>query len=552
MILIPAVAGALAFLIRNDGWRRALLVLAAAAHLAVVAAQWPGVLRNAATPAFLAALASPDVGWLGLDAPGLLFLSIASALFLAAAIYAVGYLRAERKEPHKDPEEGEWFNNAPETVFTGCLLLFLSTMTLVTLSRHFGLLWVGIEATTLASAPLIYFHRHHRSLEATWKYLMICSVGIALALLGTFFLAAAASKPGALGAAGGAGAHNLSLALADLVAGARSLDPLWLKAAFILLLVGYGAKMGLAPLHTWLPDAHSESPSVVSALLSGALLNCAFLGILRIQQVLSAAGMAAFGQELLVLFGLISMGFAAIFIIGQTDYKRMLAYSSVEHVGILALGVGIGGAGIFGSMLHAVNHSLTKGMLFLVAGNLLAAYKTKEARGVRGLKRTLPISGALWMAGFLAICGTPPFGPFLSEFTIFKAALDQGHNTAAIFYLVFLSLIFIGMATMVLPMVQGRRDCGLGIADCGLGNGNSQAPDGSVQGSAGQSAIRNPQSAIHNPQSAIGNPQSAIRESFLSVFSPLVLCALILMLGLYIPQPLQRLIQAAVEVLGAK
>src|SRR5262249_10803741 len=153
----------------------------------------------------------------------------------------------------------------------------------------------------------------------------------------------------------------------------------WLKAAFLLLLVGYGTKMGLAPLHAWLPDAHSEAPSVVSALLSGALLNCALLGIIRIQQVCVAAGDGAFGRELLVGFGLLSMAVAAIFIPGQSDYKRMLAYSSVEHMGILTLGIGLGGAGTFGGVLHTLNHSVTKAMLFMVAGNVLAAYRSKSA-----------------------------------------------------------------------------------------------------------------------------------------------------------------------------
>jgi hydrogenase-4 component F len=304
-----------------------------------------------------------------------------------------------------------------------------------------------VEATTLASAPLIYFHRHHRSLEATWKYIMICSVGIALALLGNFLLAVAA---------GGAGDRHAGLVVGDLMTHAGEMNPQWLKAAFLFFLVGYGTKMGLAPMHTWLPDAHSESPSMVSALLSGALLNCAFLGILRAHQLCIAAGEAEFSQGLLVVFGLISMGMATVFIIRQADFKRMLAYSSVEHMGILAIGVGLGGAGVFGSMLHAVNHSLTKAALFFVAGNILAAYRTKSIGDVSGVLRVLPVSGVLWIAGFLSITGSPPFGTFLSEFTILKAALDGGQNVVAALYLVFLSLIFVGMVNIVLRMAQGE------------------------------------------------------------------------------------------------
>jgi len=195
-------------------------------------------------------------GWLVLDPIGLLFLSITSALFLATAVYALGYLPREKRAAKTDFEEGFLFSNAPEATFTGCLLLFLAAMTLVTVSQHFGVLWVAVEATTLASAPLIYFHRHHRSLEATWKYLLICSVGIALALLGNFFLVVAV--PDSDGRA-------TPLVLGSLIEHAPQFHGLWLKAAFLFLLVGYGTKMGLAPLHTWLPDAHSESPSVISA-----------------------------------------------------------------------------------------------------------------------------------------------------------------------------------------------------------------------------------------------------------------------------------------------
>jgi hydrogenase-4 component F len=327
---------------------------------------------------------------------------------------------------------------------------------------------------------------------------MICSVGIALALLGNFFLAVAAANPGG---------DPIPLVLNDVLQNASRLHATWLKAAFLLLLVGYGTKMGLAPLHTWLPDAHSEAPSVVSALLSGALLNCAFLGILRVQQVCAAAGYAVFGQELLVGFGLLSMAVAAIFVLGQTDYKRMLAYSSVEHMGILALGVGVGGAATFGSMLHAVNHSLTKAMLFLVAGNILAVYQTKSTAEVRGVLRVLPMSGILWVAGFLAITGSPPFGPFLSELTILKAALDQGRAGVAIAYVVLLMTIFVGMATIVLRMAQGSPE-----------DGDKNLPS------------RN--------------------ESAFAIAPAAALIAAVLLLGLYIPPFLSQALQGAAQALG--
>jgi hydrogenase-4 component F len=435
LILVPALAGLVAFALPGAATRRGLLVGTALTHTALTASCWKWM------PA--AALG----GWLALDAAGLLFLSITSALFLAAAIYAAGYLAQEANRHTLDVEEGFLFDNAPETVYIGCLLLFLAAMSLVTASQHFGLLWVGIEATTLASAPLIYFHKHHRSLEATWKYLLICSVGIALALLANFFLGVAATEPGREG---------FPLVLSELVARAHELQTPWLKAACLLFFVGYGTKMGLAPLHTWLPDAHSEAPSAVSALLSGAVLNCAFLGLLRAQQVCVAAGLGDFGREVWIALGLSSLVIGAVFIIRQTDYKRLLAYSSVEHMGILAVGVGLGGAGAFGAMLHAVNHSLAKAMLFLLSGNILARYQTKTIAQVKGLLRAAPATGLLWVAGFLAITGTPPFGLFLSKLTILKAAFDGGHVGCGLLLLGLLAVIFIGMTTAFLGMAQGE------------------------------------------------------------------------------------------------
>ena len=499
LILLPVIAGLVTFGIRPAGPRRALLLAAAAGHAGLTALAWvhqPAAILD---------------GWLALDALGLLFLSITSALFLVVAIYALGYLRREDWGRRQDFQEGTLFTNARERTFTCCLLLFLGTMTLVTVSQHFGLLWVGVEATTLASAPLIYFHRHRRSLEATWKYIMICSVGIALALLGNFFLAVAATL----------GEHeNVPMLLSSLTSEASLLHVPWLKAAFLFLLVGYGTKMGLAPLHTWLPDAHSESPSVISALLSGALLNCAFLAILRAQQVCVAAGQGPFGQKLLVGLGLFSMLVAAAFIVGQADFKRLLAYSSVENMGILALAVGLGGGAGFGAMLHAVNHSLTKGMLFLVAGNILALYRSKSTREVRGVLRTLPLSGILWVAGFLAITGSPPFGPFLSELVILKAALDQGQMVVAALYLLALSAVFVGMATVVLRMAQGEP--------AGL-------PAEYVAAVAGDKG---------------GTQRFFLGELPLAVLSPLALGAAVLMLGVYIPPPLQRLLEQAAKAVG--
>jgi hydrogenase-4 component F len=431
IILLPALMAPVALKTREDRTRRGVWLATAIAHF--VLSVW------------LTAVHGALVGdhWLGMDSLSAVFLPLTSMLFLLITVYGIWYVSREPVDQRPDNETGGLLNNAPESVFTCCLLFFLSSMSLAILSRHLGLQWTAIEATTLASAPLIYYHQNRRSLEAAWKYLILCSVGIAVALMGIFFI----------GLALGPKAGDITLQV--LLAKAHSLNHKWLEIAFILLLVGYGTKMGLAPMHNWLPDAHSEAPSPVSALLSAALLNCAFLGILRMQQVCSAAGVGSFGADLLVLFGLISMATAAVFLLGQVDFKRMLAYSSVEHMGILALGTGLGGLGAFAAMLHMINHSLSKALMFMTAGNIHSRYHTKDSGKVVGLLRAMPITGALWLTGWLAIAGSPPFGLFVSEFTILRCAAAQQSWVVMGLFVTFLALAFIGMTNVVLRMTFG-------------------------------------------------------------------------------------------------
>jgi hydrogenase-4 component F len=341
----------------------------------------------------------------------------------------------------------------------------------------------------------LYFNRNPLSTEATWKYLLIGSVGIALALFGSFFLAYASLHAGL----------QPTLMFGDLLREAPLLSKPWLRVAFVLLLVGYGTKMGLAPMHTWKPDAYGEAPGIVGALLAGGVTSCAYLAILRFYHICRAADEAGFARELLVFLGLFSMALAAVFMVRQRDFKRMLAYSSVEHMGILVLGVGIGGIATFGALLHLVNNALTKGVLFLSAGNIHRAYNSKSTAEVTGAMRRLPLSGSLFLAGFLAITGSPPGGPFLSEFTILNGAVLGGEFVVASLFLVLLAIVFIGMGTTVLSIVQG-------------------AP--SEQASA-----------------------TDVRDSFLTGAPLLVLMGLVLMLGLYIPPPLEHLLDEAVNFL---
>jgi hydrogenase-4 component F len=419
LVLVPLFGAALAFALPWNRVRPWMLLPTAISHLVVTA--WN--LRHSVPAAG---------GWLMLDAPGRLVLLLLSALFLICSIYSIGYLRYRKDLSNR--------------IFVPCLLSFLAMTTLVTCAHHLGLMWVAMEATTLSTAPLIYFNRTQRSIEATWKYLLVGSVGIAIALLGSFFLAYASLGKGA----------EPSLLFEQLLQRAPLLDKSWLQAAFVLLLVGYGTKMGLAPMHTWKPDAYGEAPGVVGALLAGGVTNCAFLALLRIYQVCQASGESGYLGRLLILIGLLSMIVAAIFMVGQRDFKRMLAYSSVEHMGILVLGLGIGGPALFGSLLHMINNGFTKGVLFLSAGNIHRAYANKTTDEVRGAIRYLPLSGTVFLLGFFAVTGSPPFGPFVSEFMILNGAFAEHRFIVGAGFLFLLLVIFIGMGRTVLTVVQGR------------------------------------------------------------------------------------------------
>jgi hydrogenase-4 component F len=378
------------------------------------------------------------------------------------------------------------------------ILVCLSAASLVTITHHLGLMWVALETTTISMAPLIYFNRNARSIEATWKYLLICSVGVALALIGLYFLAystiVARVEP--------------SLLLDDLMRDAPMLSSGWVHAAFVFLLVGFGTKMGLAPLHTWKPDAYGEAPGLVGALLSGGLVNLAFLALLRVYQLALTTKDLLFFQNALIVIGLFSMIVAAIFMARQPDFKRMLAYSSVEHVGIMAVALALGGKAIFGALFHVFANSLTKGVLFLSSGNIHRSYNSKSTDHVRGALRRLPWSGGLFLAGFIAITGSPPFAPFISEFTIISSAFIQGRMLVGALFLVSLSIIFIGMALTVLPMVMG------------------EAPKDSER--------------------------TSYSDSIFTVGPPLFLLLLVLLLGVWIPAPIMTLLRDASALLEVR
>ncbi|HEX9400965.1 MAG TPA: proton-conducting transporter membrane subunit [Anaeromyxobacter sp.] len=472
VILAPLALAAVALAVPSNRRRPVVLLAGALLHAGGVVALF--VSPSPAAPA----------AWLAFDPLAKITLLTTTILFVASAVYAQGYLAQRTDRDNR--------------VFVGGLLGLLGTMTTVALSQHLGLTWVAMEASTLATAPLIYFNHNARSLEATWKYLLIGSLGIALALLGTFFLALSGAAPGG----------PRSLLVGELVAAGPTLSRTWVRAAFVFLLVGYGTKMGLAPLHSWKPDAYGEAPGLLGALLAGGLTNFAFLAIVRVFQVTRAAGEEAFARDALVGIGLLSIALAAVFVVGQRDFKRMLAYSSVEHMGILALGVGLGGSAAAGAFFHCLNNGLTKGVVFLSAGNIHRAFGSKTTDGVRGAARLLPVSGPLFLAGFLAVTGSPPFSPFFSEFAILNGAFGAGRFGVGALLLVFLAVIFVGMGTTVLAVVQGDP-------------GDAARARGA-------------------------------RESWLMATPPLVLMALVLGLGLFLPQALKDLFGAAAALVGGR
>lgn len=318
-------------------------------------------------------------------------------------------------------------------------------------SNNLGILWIAIESSTLFSALLIQVKGKPVSIEAMWKYLLICSVGIALAFIGTLLLSVAsqaAPMP-----------EERSILWTVLVEHAGSLNKNIMMASFLFVLVGFGTKAGLAPMHTWLPDAHSQAPTPVSAVFSGVMLNVAFYCIMRYLPLVEGAGnnsMEAHG--LLIVFGIVSILAAAVFIPAQKDIKRLLAYCSVEHMGIIALGIGIGGAGTFAALFHTLNHSLAKTLAFFSAGRLVQDYDTNDMRKMSGVTKTNPLWGTGFFIAVLALIGMAPFSLFMSEFQILKSAIDDHHIAAFILFAAGTLIIFIAMLKFGIEIIMGKPD----------------------------------------------------------------------------------------------
>jgi hydrogenase-4 component F len=420
LIIVPLAGAALAVLWPSNRTRPRLLPAVGVVH--VVLAFWLFINPPAVAPG----------AWLGFDALARAVMPMVSLLFLVCAAYGVSYLRIRSERPNR--------------VFVAVLLAVLGLLSAAHQARHLGLLWITTEAVTLAGVPLLHFNGTPRAFEATWKYLLIGGTGIALSLLGSFCLGYASLHGGGVG----------DLTFTALTAQGAGLSRPWVLTAWVLLLVGYGTKMGLAPMHTWKPDAYGEAPGLVGAILASAVTAVAFTAILRVRAVIGAAGEGAVADRTLLVIGLFSMLVAALFLLGTRDFKRMLAYSSVAHMGILSIGAALGRAGVAAALFHVWSNGLTKGALFLSAGNIRRAAGSASMDEVRGMSVLMPRSAAMFVTGMFAITACPPFAPFFSELQVVRAALASGHGLATAMFLGCLLLAFFGLTRVVLGIVDGR------------------------------------------------------------------------------------------------
>ena len=433
VLLLPIVLGLLSVIANSRSVNRLALIGSALLYVAVTAARLVHVEWDM-LPAWLLA-------YFQFDPIGTYFFSIMTVVFSSVAVYSLFYFRIHT------------LSTKQEAVYILEILFFVVSMSGIILATHVALLWVFIEASTLTSALLIYFEKRKSSLEATWKYVFICSIGIALAFVGIIVLSIG-SRP------------IDSLFFRDLYSRASEINPFWLKVSFAFIFVGLGTKIGVAPIHAWLPDAHSEAPSPVSALLSGALLNSAFLGLLRVQEIFVRAQCAAFSNFLFLVTGFLSLVVSAVFMLRLKNYKRMLAYSSIENMGIMFIGIALGTYGIFAALLHTLAHSFSKASLFLTSGNILHLYKSKKIEDIGGLLKVDAGTGWLWILSMLAILGFPPFPVFLSKFLIVRAFWLNGLFWLALPFFVLLVVILYGMGSTVIKMA---------FSECRLPAGNKTA-----------------------------------------------------------------------------
>jgi len=380
-------------------------------------------------------------GVLRVDALSAFMVIVIGAIGLLAVCQSVRYLEHEISSGHSSARRA--------TLYAVLVQGFITAMLLAVVAGNVGVMWVAVEATTIITTFLVGFRRTRGALEASWKYVIICSVGIALAFLGTVLVYLAALH---------AGQGDASLQWTSLMSAAHHLDPGVMRLALALLVLGYGTKVGLAPMHSWLPDAHSQAPAPVSALMSGVLLTVAFYVLLRFKAIADGALGVGFSRTLFVTAGLLSLVVAASLLLSQRDYKRMLAYHSVEHMGLIALGAAAGTSlAIAAVLLHVLGHGLAKAVLFLASGEILLVEGTTEIDQVRALLARRPALGGVFAFGLVALLGLPPFSLFISELNMLRAEVHVGLGWVAAISLVLMAVIFGSVMSHGRHMLFGAR-----------------------------------------------------------------------------------------------
>ncbi len=419
LLIFPIVACLLMVFIKNKTFNTMMVNLYAIVHFVITAMLTVGVGSRTGIPYF------------AVDNTNLIFLMVLSLVFLMVAFYNNGYVKTLE------------FSDRRIRNYSAMILIFVLSMTGTILSTDLGIAWILVEATTLSSAYLIYFNRTKHSIEAAWKYVFICSIGIALAFVGIILLNIST------------GSIN-TLNFAQLYKHAANFDLNWLKIAFVFMLFGFGAKMGLAPIHFWLPDAHSEAPSPISALLSATLLNSAFLVIVRVYKIMTLANCMDYAKIILLVMGFLSLFVTAVFVYHIKNYKRMLAYSSIENMGILAIGLALGGIAYYAVILHLIGHSLAKASFFLTSGNILELYGTKRIKSINGVMKADCTTGWLWVVSFLAICAFPTSVLFISEFIMIKVMLLEKHYLLCGLFVLLLTIVLYGIGKVVIKTAFGN------------------------------------------------------------------------------------------------
>jgi hydrogenase-4 component F len=478
----PLVAAALAWIPFRRGWAPGVTVLSCLIVLVLAARMaW----RVAAGEPVTDSLDPTWSNWVAVDGLSVLILLLIALVATTAAVYSVGYMAHGNPAPRRLRLYHANYN------------LFIFSMLAIPLLAEPTLVWIVVELTTLCSALLVSFANTREALEAAWKYVVLSLMGAGIALFGFLVLFAA------LHAGGGS-----QYTWAGLVAAAPGMPPLLVQTAFLLILIGLGTKVGLVPMHTWLPDAHSQAPSPVCALLSGIETTSILYVILRLFPIMQAVP-GVHAQTWALVLGLISVGTAALLLLQVSDYKRLFAFSTVEHMGIVLTAVGLGASADYGAMQQIVNHSVTKSFCFFAAGATLLAVGTREIAMVRGLVRRAPIAGAALIFGGLAVAGAPPLAVFLSEFAILKAGLAQGRYVATGLLALFIVIAFFGVMVHLNRMVFGAPAQGL--------------PD---------------------PPGAAGS-----RLPFTCTLILILAAVPVLVLGVYVPQPLHELMKHAAAAL---